>query len=203
MSLQQVHVVSTGTANLASVEAALRRSGRSPIHVGEREQILEAERLVVPGVGTLGAARRRLAQDGFFELLRQRIEEGLPTLAICVGMQLLAEGSEESPDEAGLGVLPGSARRFPADVRVPQIGWNRVMPAAPVAGIEGGFAYFANSFYLGQDPGDGWTCFWSEHGVRFLAAAARGRILACQFHPELSGQWGQDLLTWWLQGGVA
>jgi len=203
MSGPLVHVISTGTANLASVEAGLGRCGWQPIRVEAPEQIVDAELLVVPGVGTLAAARQRLESRAFLEPLGERLEAGQPTLAICLGMQLLAEGSEESPGDAGLSILPGSARRFPDSVRVPQIGWNRVSPQAASDWVEEGFAYFANSFYLSEDPSDGWKCLWSEHGVPFLAAAARGRILACQFHPELSGTWGQDLLSWWLQGGVA
>jgi glutamine amidotransferase len=203
MSDSQVHVISTGTANLASVEAGLRRCGRQPVRVDAAAQILDAELLVVPGVGTLAAACQRLDSQGFIEPLRERLRLGTPTLAICLGMQLLADGSEESPDDAGLGILRGRARRFPASVRVPQIGWNRVTPEAGIEWTAPGFAYFANSYYLAEDPRDGWKCLWSEHEVDFLAAAARGRILACQFHPELSGAWGQTLLMWWLEGGVA
>lgn len=203
MSGSEVHVISTGTANLASVEAGLRRCGWQPARVESADQILDAELLVVPGVGTLAAACQRLESQGFVAPLRERLRLGMPTLAICLGMQLLAEGSEESPDDQGLGILPGSARRFPTSVRVPQIGWNRVNPEPDIEWTSSGFAYFANSYFLAEDPRDGWKCLWSEHEVEFLAAAARGRVLACQFHPELSGEWGQQLLMWWLEGGVA
>ena len=203
MSGPLVHVISTGTANLASVEAGLSRCGWTPVRVEAVEQIVAAKLLVVPGVGTLAAARQRLESQGFLEPLGERLEARRPTLAICLGLQLLAEGSEESPGDPGLGILPGSARRFPESVRVPQIGWNRVSPRSATPWVGEGFAYFANSYFLAEDPADGWKCLWSEHGVPFLAAAARGRVLACQFHPELSGAWGQDLLRWWLEGGVA
>lgn len=203
MSGPRVHVISTGTANLASVEAGLGRCGWTPRRVEAVEQIVAAELLVVPGVGTLAAARQRLESQGLLAPLGERLEARRPTLAICLGLQLLAEGSEESPGDPGLGILPGIARRFPDSVRVPQIGWNRVSPQPATPWVGEGFAYFANSYYLAEDPSDGWKCLWSEHGVPFLAAAARGRILACQFHPELSGAWGQDLLRWWLEGGVA
>jgi glutamine amidotransferase len=198
-----VYVVSTGTANLASVEASIRRCGRVPRRVDRSQQILDAEQLVVPGVGTLAAAGSRLRQRGFLEPLAARLQQGLPTLAICLGMQLLAEGSEESPGTPGLGIIPGRARRFPRTVRVPQLGWSRVVAEPSAAWIEEGFAYFANSYYLQEPPGDGWVTLWSEHGVRFLAAIARGRVLACQFHPELSGEWGEGLMRWWLRGGEA
>jgi len=203
MTAREVYLVSTGTANLASVEAALIRCGSQPRRVEQPQEIAQAELLVVPGVGTLAAAVERLAEQRFLEPLAERIRQGRPTLAICVGMQLLAAGSEESPDTPGLGILPGRARRFPTTVQVPQIGWNRVVPDPANDWIEEGFAYFANSYYLPEAPDDGWTSLQSEHGVRFVAATARGRVLACQFHPELSGEWGQSLLEWWLQGGAA
>ena len=114
MTSGRVFVVSTGTANLASVEACLVRCGALPERVALPEEILSAERLVVPGVGTLAAALERLRNRQFLAPIAQRLKQGLPTLGICLGLQLLAEGSEESPGAAGLGILPGRARRFPA-----------------------------------------------------------------------------------------
>ena len=203
MSRQRVCIVPTGTANLASVEAALTRSRCSPYRGEQPEQILEAALVVVPGVGTLAAAVERLESQGFLEPLVSRIEQGLATLAICLGMQLLAVGSEESPQTPGLGIFPGRVCRFPSTVRVPQIGWNRIVSDVANDWLEEGFAYFANSYFLPEAPNNGWKSVWSEHGVPFVAAAARGRVLACQFHPELSGIWGQNLLEWWLEGGEA
>jgi glutamine amidotransferase len=203
MSRRAVYVVSTGTANLASVEAAITRCGRVPRRVEQPRQIVDADQLVVPGVGTLAAAHSRLREKDFLEALTERLQAGLPTLAICLGMQLLAEGSDESPETPGLGILPGRAHRFPPTVRVPQLGWSRVVAEPSATWIGEGFAYFANSFYLQEPPADGWATLWSEHGVRFLAAVARGRVLACQFHPELSGEWGEGLMRWWLEGGEA
>jgi imidazole glycerol phosphate synthase glutamine amidotransferase subunit len=203
MSGPEVYVVPTGTANLASVEAALLRCGASPRRVEQTREISEAELLVVPGVGTLAAAVARLTSRGFLEPLTERLQQHRPTLAICVGMQLLAAGSDESPGVAGLGVLPGRARRFPATVQVPQIGWNRVEAEPEIDWIEDGYAYFANSYFLSATAAPGWVGLRSQHGSPFLAGAARGRVLACQFHPELSGQWGHSLLRWWIEGGSA
>lgn len=203
MRTKVVDIVPTGTANLASVEAALERCGASSRRVVQPRQILNAQLLVVPGVGTLAAAVDRLESRGFLGPLAERLDQRRPTLAICVGMQLLATGSDESPGVTGLGVLKDGARRFPGTVQVPQIGWNRVVPDREIEWIEEGFAYFANSYYLPVTAAPGWQGLQSDHGSRFLAAAARGRVLACQFHPELSGVWGHSLLRWWLEGGEA
>jgi len=96
-------------------------------------------------------------------------------------------------------VLPGRASRFPAGVRVPQIGWNRIEPQAGAVFLEPGYAYFANSYRMTTVPA-GWTAAFAEHGDRWVAALERGAVLACQFHPELSGVWGNQLLRRWLAG---
>src|SRR5690606_8116047 len=117
-----------GTANLASVLAAFRRLGADPVVVDEPEAVARADRLVLPGVGTFAAARAALDARALVEPLRERLGAGRPTLAICLGFQLLFEASEESPGAEGLGLLPGVVRRFPAGARTPQLGWNRVAP---------------------------------------------------------------------------
>jgi imidazole glycerol phosphate synthase glutamine amidotransferase subunit len=199
MATGTVHLLPTGTANLASVAAAVRRCGGEPVWAPDAATVSRAELLVVPGVGTLAAAMKRLGEMGVMESLVERIRGGRPTLAICLGLQLLAESSEESPEALGLGVWPLRIRRFPGGVRIPQLGWNRVEDSS--GWLQPGFAYFANSYCLTEAP-SGWQTAWARHGVDFVAAAARGRILACQFHPELSGPWGHDLLAWWLAGGT-
>lgn len=191
--MAEVLIVPTGTANLASVAAAFRRLGAG-VRTAERgREILQASHVVLPGVGAFGAAMARLMGQGFAEALRRRIAEGRPTLAVCVGHQLLFAASEESPGVAGLGVLPGTVGRFPSSVRTPQFGWNRVEPDPNCLLVEPGWAYFANSYRAVEAPG--WSCAWSEHGGRYLAAIEKGRVLGCQFHPELSSGWGARLLA--------
>jgi imidazole glycerol phosphate synthase glutamine amidotransferase subunit len=198
---ERVVIVPTGTANLASVEAALTRAGVSTERTADADRVRRADRVVLPGVGTFGAAMERIERDGLVGALRDRISEGRPTLAICVGMQVLAETSVESPGAAGLAVWPAPVRRFEGDVRVPQLGWNRVESNDPR--LPPGWVYFANSFALFDDPGDGWNLAWSEHGTRFVAAAVRGDVLTCQFHPELSGAYGAARIERWLGGAPA
>lgn len=192
-----VCIVRTGIANLASVIAGLRRAGAS-VHLTEGpDEVEKAQAVVLPGVGAFGAGMQTLRQNALVDALRERIGAGKPTMAVCVGLQLLLEASEESPGVAGLGVVAATAERFSGNVRVPQLGWNLVEPAADGKLIEKGHAYFANSYRL-RHPPEGWTCAMTDHGGPFVSAMERGAVLACQFHPELSAQWGLGLLRRWL-----
>ncbi len=195
--MSEVLIVRTGTANLASVQAAFERLGAAARMGTEAAAVRDAVAVVLPGVGAFAAALPALEADGLGEALRERIAAGRPTLAVCLGLQLLAEGSEESPGQSGLGVLRGVARRFPETVRVPQLGWNQVRCEAGDGMLGDGAAYFANSYRLIEST-PGWRAAWSDHGGEFIAAIERGAVLACQFHPELSGRWGKALLErWW------
>jgi glutamine amidotransferase len=198
----RVVVVQTGTANTASVLAAFRRLGADPTLATDPGEVESAPRVVLPGVGSFGAAAVEIDHRGMREALFDRIAGGRPTLAVCVGMQLLSRGSEESPGVPGIGVLSPEVRRFPDDVRVPQMGWNRVHPEPGSRFVVEGWAYFANSFRLDVVP-EGWVGAVSEHGGKFVSAVEREGVLACQFHPELSGEWGAALLSRWLAQGRA
>lgn len=194
----RVVVVRTGSANLASVLAGLRRAGAVPVLGCGAHDIERAERLVLPGVGSFGAVMAQLRDEGVESALRDRLFDGRPTLAICLGLQILADASEESPGVRGLGVIPAVVRRFTGGLRVPHLGWNRVRamhgsgPAVPE-----GDAYFANSYRLTDAP-PGWDASVCDYGGPFVAALRRGGVLACQFHPELSGAWGLGVLRGWL-----
>lgn len=195
----EVVVVPTGTANMASVAAAFRRIGTELSEARSSEEIRSADRLVLPGVGAFAAAMERIDERGWRQALVDRIDEGRPTLAICLGMQLLCEKSEESPGVLGLGVVSGTVTRLPDHLTVPQLGWNQVMPAPGSRFLMPGWAYFANSYRLTSVPDD-WTCARTSYGGSFVSAIERGNLLACQFHPELSGDWGSELLSRWLNG---
>ncbi len=196
MSVASVAVVRTGAANLASVLVALRRAGSRPDLVASPEGVESAGALVLPGVGAFESVMSRLNAAGLVEPLVERIRGGRPTLAICLGLQLLAESSEEAPGVRGLGALRTQVSRFPASVRVPQLGWNRVIAGPGCHLLEDGVAYFANSFRLRAAPD--WVSATADHGGPFVAGVEKGAVLGCQFHPELSGAWGQRLLQRWL-----
>jgi imidazole glycerol phosphate synthase glutamine amidotransferase subunit len=194
MSAAEVVVVPTGTANLASIRAAFRRLGREVVLGLDPDRIAEAGHVVLPGVGAFAAAMAPLRECGADEALVFRATHDRPLLAVCVGHQLLFQGSEESPNVAGLAVVSAPVGRFTGEVRVPQFGWNEVTGEGRF--LRSGFAYFANSYRATAAPG--WTVATADHGGPFVAAMERGRTLTCQFHPELSGAYGRAVLEAWL-----
>jgi cyclase len=202
----EVLVVDTGRSNAASLMAALERAGARTRLTVDSAEICGAAFAVLPGVGAFGAVADRLRAMGMDAALRGRVERGQPTLGACLGMQLFFETSEESPGARGIAAIPGAITAYGQNVRSPQFGWNRVslpVPGSSGATANGGaaaFAYFANSFKLDAVPA-GWTAAMSFYGAPFVAAIERGTILLCQFHPELSGAWGQSLIARWLAVG--
>lgn len=201
MASPAVTVVRTGTANLASVLAGFERLGCRVRTTADPREVARADHLVLPGVGAFAAARRAIDAHCLADSLRDRLERGRPTLGICLGMQLMASGSEEAPGVTGLGVLDGIAGSYESGEegwRVPQMGWNLVTPDKGCEIVPGGYAYFANSYRLTTAP-DGWLPVWCEYAGRFLAAVERGPVVGCQFHPELSGNYGRALMTRWLE----
>jgi len=198
MTEASVLIIDTGVANIASLLAAFERLGRPARLTDSVVELGDAAHVVLPGVGAFRAGMERLTGAGLAEPLRRRIDAGRPTLAVCLGLQLLCEASEESPGVEGLGVVPARVTRYSDAVRVPQFGWNEVEPGEGAALLEPGFAYFANSFRIERLP-NGWTGATADHDGPFVAALERDDLLGCQFHPELSGQWGSALLGRWLQ----
>jgi imidazole glycerol phosphate synthase glutamine amidotransferase subunit len=196
VSGREVAVVPTGTANLASVLAALERLGARPRLAEDAAMIEDATHVVLPGVGTFGATMAGLRAAGLDLAIANRIGVGRATLAMCVGLQVLFEASDESPEATGLAAIPGRVGRFPDEVRVPQFGWNLIAPEPGCHFVEPGYAYFANSYRVQDAPGCALAT--AEHGGRFVAALERERVLACQFHPELSGAYGHQLIGRWL-----
>lgn len=187
-----VFIVDTGVANVASVAASLRRLDAQVELTTLPDDVERAEFVVLPGVGAFGAGAEALDALGLRDSLTRRLERRLPTLCICLGMQLLARRSTEDPDAVGLGVIDADVTRLPSTARSPQMGWNEVRNAD-----DAGQAYFANTYALERPP-DGWEVWTADHGRLFPAMIRSGGVLACQFHPELSGAWGEHLIADWL-----
>ena len=196
--MKDVLILPTGTANLASVEAAFKKLGASTVRANDADAISRANHVVLPGVGTFGATMAGLRKAGFDQAIVERVKAGTPTLTMCVGLQVLFEASDESPDISGLSVIEGKVGRFPTNVSVPQFGWNQIEPEAGCRYLEPGYAYFANSFRVWAAPGC--KTATAHHGEPFVAAIEQGDVVACQFHPELSGAYGHRLIRRWLEG---
>jgi len=200
MAAARATIIPTGAANIASVKAAFKRLGVKARLSQQPDAVREHDFVVLPGVGSFGAAMTELRRTGVDIALRERIKRRRPTLAVCLGLQLLAQASDESTGATGLGILPLAVRRFGDTVKVPQFGWNRITALPGCDMLTGGYAYFANSYMLRSIP-DGWYGATAHYDRSFVAALEHGPILACQFHPELSGVWGLDLLKRWLERG--
>ena len=197
--MTRVAVINSGVANLESMRCAFESIGVEVVVTTEPTVVSAASHVVLPGVGSFGAGINALRQFGLDQAVREACEGDKPLLAVCLGMQLLAEASDESPDVPGIGVLPGQFKALPNSVRVPHLGWNYVEADRNTGVVKSGYAAFANSYCLTEPPA-GWEAAWTRHGARFISALVRGNTLACQFHPELSGKWGLELLKGWLGG---
>lgn len=195
-------VIDYGAGNIRSIERALERAGLAPRVVGDPRELGTPDLLVLPGQGHFGQVARAFRTSGFETAVREHVASGRAFFGVCVGLQLLLDGSEEAPEEPGLGLLPGRAKRFPSGHgTVPQMGWNQLTPVGSsplLAGIEpGAFVYFANSYYaeVTADVATLAGATTEYAGVTFMAALSRGNVHATQFHPEKSQAVGLRVLA--------
>ena len=193
-----IAVVDYGRANLGSVEKSFRRVGVPAVVTQDSRVIDDADAVVFPGDGAFHDAMVNLARLGLLDPVRRALDGRRPFLGICIGYQLLFSASEEFGDGRGLDVIAGVVKRFPADLDVPHMGWNRVWHGGALRlfdGIDDGARfYFVHSYYPVLADGAGAVQAWCDYGVRFAAAIETGRIYATQFHPEKSQRAGIRLL---------
>jgi glutamine amidotransferase/cyclase len=198
-----VTLLDYGAGNVRSVRNAIRKLGMTVQDVQAPEDIFTAEKLIFPGVGSFGSVMDRLQVLGYIEPLQRRIRENKHFLGICVALQALYEGSEESPGVAGLGILPGQVLRFPAgELAVPQIGWNgiRLHKQSPLfEDYNGEKLYFVHSYHAPvSSTSSDWTLATTDYGVEFVSAVSHKNVAAFQFHPEKSGEAGLKILNQYL-----
>lgn len=194
-----ISLLDYGAGNVRSLRNAIHKLGYELTDISRPEDILKAERLIFPGVGSFGAAMEKMHDLGYVEPLRAYLQQDRPFLGICIGLQCLFEGSEESPGVPGLGLIPGMIRRFDdARLSVPHMGWNGIRPqrdAPLLAGYGGEKLYFVHSYRAAPDPSNaGWELARTDYGGEFLSAVQKGDVAAVQFHPEKSGEAGLRLL---------
>ena len=226
--MSSIALIDYGAGNLQSVRNALKAAGANDVQVtADPEIVAHADRIVLPGVGAFGACRNALfGIDGMLEAMDKRVfDEGAPFLGICVGMQLLADWSEEYRQVEGLGAPPkeefgkvytykpreldglgwigGTVSKIPASPKnkVPHMGWNDVTPTWEHPVVKGGEAYFLHSYhYAPADPDPAGDCVaLTHHGSLLVAAVARHNIIGVQFHPEKSQAYGLAMLERFLK----
>ena len=196
--MADVAIVDYGVGNLRSVEKAFAAAGHTATVTGAQNELREAKRLVLPGVGAFAACMDALRAHDLVDLVIERVEEGTPLLGVCVGMQMLFDESEEFGRTNGLRLVRGRVRRFNGDLIVPQVGWNRIhqRQAHPLfSGVEDdSFCYFVHSFFC--EPEDNEVVVGStEYGVNYASVIAQGNLCGVQFHPEKSQTVGLRMLA--------
>ena len=187
-----IRVINYGAGNLRSVENTLDKIGARYEIVDTPEPLLDAEKIILPGVGHFGQMMRALDERGLREPILRRVREGVPFLGICLGLQAMYESSAEAPEQKGLAMFGGRVERFPAHARVPHMGWNEIIP------LDNGsrllrdlgprpYVFFANSYYC---PMGGATAALCRYTLDFTAVLEQRNIFGVQFHPEKSGPVG-------------
>ena len=197
--MKPILIVDYGMGNLGSVLNMLRRIGAPALISGSADDVLRADKIILPGVGAYDQAMRAIAASGLRTALEEKaLVEKIPVLGICLGMQLLLDGSEEGR-EPGLGWISGKALRFPriADLKVPHMGWNEVRPTRTSPLIQGletdARFYFVHSYRVAVDRQEH-TLLKTTYGLEFDSAIQAGNIYGAQFHPEKSHRFGKQLL---------
>ena len=194
-----IAIIDYDAGNLKSVSKALEWLGEEAVITRDDQAILSADRVVLPGVGSFGAAMEQLKKYGLDRTIREAVQRQIPFLGICLGLQLLFEGSEESGGVEGLGILEGRILKIPeADgLKIPHIGWNALTLQHQGRLFEGiadqAFVYFVHSYYL-QAEEDQIVKAKTEYGVQIHASVECGQVFACQFHPEKSSSVGLAIL---------
>lgn len=194
-----IAIIDYDAGNIKSVEKALLLLGQDVVITGDREEILKADKVVLPGVGAFGDAMDNLRRTGLDQVIREVTDRGTPFLGICLGLQLLFERSDEAPGVDGLGILEGEILRIPDKngLKIPHMGWNSLHlenNGRLFRGIEeGSYVYFVHSYYL-KAADERIVKASTEYSTHIHASVEKGNVFACQFHPEKSSDVGIQIL---------
>jgi imidazole glycerol-phosphate synthase subunit HisH len=190
-----ITILDYGAGNLRSVQNTLAEIGADYELVRESAGLERATKIILPGVGHFGQMMRALDQMLVREALLERIHAGVPFLGICLGLQALFQGSEEAPEERGLGLFEGTNRRFPAEAKVPHMGWNEIQPRPGSKLLSGlaphAYLYFAHSYYAPVNEATAAVCSYTAD---YTAVLECGNMYGVQFHPEKSGPLGLQIV---------
>ncbi len=195
-----VAIIDYDAGNIKSVEKAVQFLSGEVIVTRDAKTILQADHVILPGVGSFGDAMGKLRQYGLISVIKQVIEKGTPFLGICLGLQLLFESSEESPGVEGLGILKGKILRIPDidSLKIPHVGWNSLTLSSSgrfFVGIpQEAYVYFVHSYYLEAEEKAIVTAT-TEYGTHIHASIEKDNVFACQFHPEKSSDVGLSILN--------
>lgn len=205
-----VAIIDYDAGNVGSVEKALRHLGEEVVVTRDADTLFSAEKVILPGVGSFGDAMHKLREYGLVEIIQKLVQDEIPFLGICLGLQLLFESSEESPGIEGLGILKGKIARIPDEkgedgepLKIPHIGWNSL--TFPKKGRlfadiqEDAYVYFVHSYYLKAE--EDIVTARAQYGVTIDASVEKGNVFACQFHPEKSSETGLKILKNFVQLG--
>lgn len=191
-----IAVIDYGAGNLHSVKNALDYLGAESVITSSSDEILRADKVILPGVGSFGDAMRRLEEKNLVDSVKRAADGSKPFLGICLGLQLLFESSEESPGVPGLGIFKGKVVKIPDHgLKIPHMGWNNIVLAkeSRILPKNKPYVYFVHSYYINAyDKSD--VSAYTEYGERLDVAVERGNVFATQFHPEKSGKAGLDIL---------
>ena len=194
-----IAIIDYDAGNLKSVEKALKYLGQDVIVSRDSSEILQADKVILPGVGSFGDAMNNLDHFNLVDTIKKVAEKDTPFLGICLGLQLMFESSDEGPGVKGLGLLPGKILRIPksGDLKIPHMGWNNIKVKEGSRLFKGlpdnPYVYFVHSYYLQADDED-IVAATTEYGVKIHAAVEKDNIFACQFHPEKSSTVGLQIL---------